>query len=108
MIYELREYTANIGQLPALQARFREHTTKLFEKHGMVNVGYWTNTVGGSSDALVYILAFADHGAREKSWAAFQSDPEWQRVRAETEKDGPLTHHIVNRIMTPTDFSALK
>ena len=109
MIYELREYTASPGRLPKLQARFRDHTLKLFEKHGMTNVGYWTNSVGGSSDQLVYMLAFPDEGARAKSWAAFQADPEWQKVRSESEADGvPLTHHIVNRLMTPTDYSPLK
>ncbi len=107
MIYELREYTANPGKLPALRARFRDHTLVLFEKHGMTNVGYWTNTIGGRSDQLVYLLSYPDMAAREKSWAAFQADAEWIRVRAESEQDGVLTHHIVNRLMTPTEFSPL-
>ena len=108
MIYELRIYHAMPGKLAALQARFRDHTTKLFERHGMKNVGYWTNAVGGRSDEMVYMLAFDDMGHRERAWAAFQADAEWQRVRAESERDGILNHWLENRLMVPTDFSPLK
>ena len=107
MLYELRVYTAHPGKLPALQARFRDHTTKLFEKHGIKNVGYWTNAVGGRSDELVYMLAFESMGHRETAWAAFGSDPDWQKARAASEVDGPLVHHVENRFMSPTDFSPL-
>ena len=68
------------GKLAALQARFREHTTALFEKQGITNVGYWTNAVGGSSDELVYMLAFDDVAHRERAMAAFQADPETKAV----------------------------
>lgn len=108
MIYELRIYTAAEGKMGALLARFRDHTCALFEKHGITNVGYWLNTVGGRSDELWYMLAFEDHGQREKAWTAFVSDPDWQEARRESEKDGPLVHHLENRIMNPTDFSPLK
>ncbi|MDA0269569.1 MAG: NIPSNAP family protein [Chloroflexi bacterium] len=108
MIYELRIYTANTGKMAALQARFRDHTVALFERHGIKNVGYWTNAVGGRSDELWYMLAFEDAGQRQQAWAAFQADPEWQRARAESEKDGPLVHHIENRLMSATDYSPLK
>ncbi len=108
MIYELRIYTANTGKMPALQARFRDHTTALFEKHGIKNVGYWTNVIGGRSDELWYMLGYEDLAQRQAAWAAFSADPDWQKARAESEKDGPLVHHIENRIMNPTDFSPLK
>ncbi len=108
MIYELRIYHSMPGKLAALQARFREHTTALFEKQGITNVGYWTNAVGGSSDELVYMLAFDDFAHRERAMAAFQADPEWQRVRAESERDGILNARFENRLMVPTDFSNLK
>ena len=94
--------------MAALQSRFRDHTVGLFEKHGIKNIGYWTNTVGGRSDELWYILAYDDYAARAASWAAFGADPEWQKARAESEKDGPLVHHMENRIMNPTDFSPLR
>ncbi len=108
MIYELRIYTANTGKMPALQARFRDHTTALFEKHGIKNVGYWTNAIGGRSDELWYMLAYQDLAQRQAAWAAFGADADWQKARTESEKDGPLVHHIENRIMNPTDFSPLK
>jgi len=108
MIYELRIYTAHPGKMGALLSRFRDHTCTLFEKHGITNVGYWLNTVGGRSDELWYMLAFEDQGQREKAWAAFASDPEWQEARRKSEENGPLVHHIENRIMNPLDFSPLK
>ena len=108
MIYELRIYTTHPGKMAALQARFRDHTCAIFERHGIKNVGYWVNTIGGRNDELWYMVSYEDLAARQKAWASFQADPEWQRVRAESEKDGPLVHHLENRMMTPTDFSPLK
>lgn len=107
MIYELRVYTANPGRMGRLQARFRDHTTRLFERHGIKNVGYWTNAIGGRSDELWYVLAFESLGHREQAWAAFLADPEWRKVREESEVDGPLVHHVENRMLNPTDFSPL-
>ena len=108
MIHELRIYTAHPEKMPALVARFRNHTTALFERHGITNVGYWTNAIGGRSDELWYILAFDDLAHRDRAWTAFRNDPEWKRVRAESEADGPLVHHIENRILNPTDFSPVR
>lgn len=105
MIYELRIYRANPGRMAALLARFRDHTCRLFEKHGMKNVGYWTNAIGGRTDELWYILAYESLAARQEAWQAFGADAEWRAVVAESEANGPLIHHIENRILTPTDFS---
>src|SRR4051812_34553601 len=74
--FEMRTYYAAPGKLDDLQARFRDHTTRLFEKHGMVNVGYWvplTNT----ENKLIYLLAYPSREAREKSWKEFSADPDW-------------------------------
>jgi len=107
MIYELRIYTAMPGKLPALSARFRDHTCALFDKHGIKNIGYWTNAVGGRNDELWYIVAFENMGQREQAWASFVADPEWKKVREESEKDGPLLHHLENRFLSPTSYSPL-
>ncbi len=108
MIFELRIYTAHPGKMGALQARFRDHTCALFEKHGIKNVGYWVNTLGGRNDELWYMLGYEDLNQRQAAWAAFGSDPEWLKARADSEKDGPLVHHTENRIMSATDFSPIK
>lgn len=107
MIYELRIYTAHPGKMGALMKRFRDHTMELFERHGIHNVGYWTNSVGGRSDELWYIVSFENHGQREEAWKNFASDPEWQAARAKSEEDGPLVHHIENRILQPTEWSPM-
>ena len=107
MIYELRSYEAMPGKLDAVNARFRDHTLKLLEKHGATNVGYWTFDVG-RSDELVYILGFPSAEARVKAWDAFRNDPEWHRVKAETEADGPIVATVKNWLMSPTDYSPLQ
>lgn len=108
MIYELRTYTAMPGKMPALLARFRDHTCALFEKHGIHNVGYWTNSVGGRNDELLYIVAFEDMAQRDRAWTAFVTDPDWIAVRDASEKDGPILHHLENRFLNPTNFSPLR
>ena len=108
MIHELRIYTANEGRMPELLARFRDHAMRLFEQHGIANVAYWLNGIGGRNDELWYILGFDDLAHREKAMAAFSSDPEWLKIRAESDKDGALVHHLENRILIPTEFSPLR
>jgi len=103
-VQEWRVYEAMPGRLPDLHARFANHTLRLFEKHGMENIGYWTE-VFGTSNRLVYMLGYPNLGEREKSWAAFQTDPDWQQARAESEKNGTLVAKTYNRILRPTAYS---
>ncbi len=108
MIYEYRVYEAAPGKMEALNARFRNHTLGIFERHGIKNIGYWTSAVGDYSDRLIYIIAFEDEGHRERAWAAFRADPEWNKVRSETEVDGALTARVFNTLLSPTDYSPLQ
>src|SRR3954468_492660 len=78
-VYELRTYTAAPGKLDDLNARFRNHTLKLFEKHGIVNFGYWV-PINNTNNQLIYLLGHPDREAAKSSWKAFGSDPEWQKV----------------------------
>lgn len=102
--YEMRVYYAAEGKLDALNARFRDHTLKLFEKHGMTNIGYWT-PIENPERKLVYVLAFPDRAAREASFKAFGADPEWQKVARETEAAGRLVTKIESHFLQATDFS---
>ena len=108
--FELRVYTAAPDRMDKLVTRFRNHTTRLFEKHGMTNVGYWTAVSGDNAErTLVYVMAYPSREAREASWKAFQADPEWQRVAAESQADGVrLAEKVESRYMVPTDFSPVK
>ena len=81
---------------------------KLFEKHGMKNIGYWTSEVGDYSDRLIYILAFESLEQRQEAWEGFRSDPEWHRVRDESEANGPIVARVMNTILKPTDYSPLQ
>src|SRR2546421_792764 len=86
-LFELRTYTANEGKLDALNARFRDHTVKLFEKHGMTNVGYWT-PIDNKDNKLIYILAYPNREARDRSWAAFGADADWRKAFQEAQANG--------------------
>lgn len=108
MIYEMRVYRCAPSRLPALLARFQNHTLKLWEKHGIRQAGFWTTLVGESNQELIYLLAWENLAEREAKWNAFQADPEWHAVRAESEKDGPIIANASNQLLVPTAFSAVK
>jgi len=102
--FEMRIYYAAPGKLDDLLARFRNHTMSLFEKHGMANIGYWV-PLTNSENKLVYLLAYPNREAREKSWKAFGADPAWQEVAKESEKNGKLVLKAESIYLQPTDFS---
>jgi len=108
-VYELRMYQVNEGKMDALIARFGDHTDAIFKRHNMKSIGFWRPQDAPFSDGLfVYILEHPSREEATKNWAAFQADPEWQRVKAESEINGPLARHIDSYFMNPTSFSALK
>jgi NIPSNAP len=108
-VYELRLYHVNEGKMDALRARFGDHTDAIFKRHNMKSVGYWSPEDAPDSQKLfIYILEHPSRQEGEKNWAAFQADPEWQKVKAESEKNGALVDHIDHYFMDPTSFSALK
>jgi hypothetical protein len=105
-LFEMRVYYAKPGKLDALNARFRDHTLKLFAKHGMTSLGYFV-PVDNKENKLVYFLAFPDRAAHDAAWKAFQADPAWKAAAKESEKDGKLIDHIENAFLSATDYSAL-
>jgi len=108
-VFELRTYTAPDGKLPNLQARFRDHTIRIFNKHDMTSVGYWIpQDAPLSQNTLVYVLAHPSREDAKKNWAAFQADPEWVKAKAESEKDGKIVEKAESVFMDPTDFSQIK
>jgi|SRR4051794_16997968 len=104
--FEMRTYYAAEGKMPALDARFRDHTNGLFQKHGIDLVGYWHRA--DKPDVLVYILAYPSREAREKSWKDFNGDPEWQAARNKSEENGKLVAKVESVYMNPTDYSPIK
>lgn len=103
-VYELRTYYAAPGKLEALNARFRQHTMKLFERHGMTNVAYW-NDMDAPNGRVIYILAYPSREAREADWKAFSQDPEWRKVAAASEVNGKLVEKVESVFMNMTDYS---
>ena len=107
-IYELRTYTPAEGKLDALNARFRDHTRAIFDRHHMKSVGYWLPTEGVNAGKFVYILEHASREDADRNWAAFNADPEWQKVRAESEANGKLVANVESVFMAPTEYSPIK
>ncbi|HEY2152760.1 MAG TPA: NIPSNAP family protein [Vicinamibacterales bacterium] len=108
-IFELRTYTAPEGKLDALKARFRDHTIRIFNNHNMTSIGYWTPAdAPNSQNTLIYVLAHPSREDAKKNWAAFQADPEWKKVAADSQVDGPIVTKVESVFMNPTDFSPFK
>ena len=120
-VYEMRVYYTHEGKFDDILSRFENHTTKLFEKHGFTNVGYWTTTKrdtitfadefifqNDGNKALVYIVSFKDMDARDNSWDNFINDPEWTKAYEESRVNGPIVRKIEQVFLSPTAFSNLK
>lgn len=111
MLYELRVYDCCPGRLPALLNRFQNHTTKIWERHGIRQGGFWTTVIGNSNHRLHYFLVWESLAEREQKWSKFMVDPEWVKARAESEKPengGPIVANVVSEILAPTAFSSVK
>ena len=106
-IFEMRVYYAAEGKLDALHARFRDHTTALFTKHGMTNLGYFVPTGENPERKMVYFLAYPDKAARDAFWKGFMNDPAWKKAYEESHKNGVLVARIENAFLSATDYSAL-
>jgi len=109
-VFELRVYIANEGKLEDLKARFRDHTTAIFKKHHMEVVGYWTPQSDDpkSKDTFIYILAHPSREAATKNWKEFGEDPEWVKVKADSEKNGLLVKKVDSTFMDALPFSPMK
>jgi hypothetical protein len=108
-VFEIRTYTTPEGKLETLNKRFREHTMKLFERHGMTNVGYWMpQDAPLAGHTLIYIIAHQSREAAKKNWNEFNNDPEWKQVKAASEANGPVVTKVESVFVDPTDYSPLK
>ena len=108
-VFELRTYTAPEGKLGDLHKRFRDHTMRIFKKHGMDSVGYWQpQDAPDSQNTLIYVISHQSREAAKKNWADFQADPEWQKVSAESQVNGRIVSKVVSVYMDATDYSPLK
>jgi hypothetical protein len=107
MLYELRVYEIVPLRMKDINDRFAKHTTRIWERIGIRQVGFWENVIG-PSNILTYILAWEDLKERQEKWDAFTSDPEWLKVVEETHKNGPIVQKVTSTIMRPTSYSAMQ
>jgi hypothetical protein len=107
--FELRTYTCLPGRLPNLLTRFKNHTLKLFEKHGMENIAYFTTEEkDGVQPKLIYVLGHKSEAAAATSWEAFRADPDWIKAKSDSEKDAMILEKVESMMMRPTAFSKIK
>ena len=108
-VFELRTYYAADGKMEELKAQFRDHVNKIFAKHGITVIGFWTPTKPDEAQKkLIYLLAFHGKETAQQSWKAFKADPEWTATRNESEKNGALVEKVESVFLNPTEFSPLK
>jgi NIPSNAP len=108
-VYELRTYTAPEGKLGELHTRFRDHTIRIFNKHGMKSVIYMSpQDAPDSANTLIYVLEHPSREAAKKAWADFQADPEWVKVAADSQVNGRIVTKVVSVFADPTDYSPMK
>ena len=108
-VFEIRTYHCFPGRLDALNKRFREHTMKVFEKHGMTNVAYWTfEDSAAKENTLIYVISHASREQARTNWAAFSADPEWQKISADSQKDGKIVEKVESVFVDATDYSPLR
>lgn len=109
-VFEIRTYHTFPGRLDALHKRFREHTMKMFEKHGMSNVAYWTfEDSPAKENTLIYVISHPSREAAKQHWAQFSADPEWQKIAADSEADGgKIVEKVDSVFVDATDYSPLK
>lgn len=109
-VYEMRTYYTHPGKLDDLNKRFRDHTLKFFEKHGMTNVGYWVpqDSAKGSHNTLVYIISHASREQARENWRGFSADPGWRKVAQESEANGKIVQRVESVFLDPTDYSPIR
>jgi len=105
-VYELRVYHTPEGKLEPLLARFRDPERKIFERHGMHCIAFWTATDEPlKGRTLIYMLRHKSREIANENWKAFRADPEWVKLKATTEANGPLVEKSESTFMSLTDFS---
>jgi len=108
-VFEIRTYHTFPGRLDDLHKRFREHTMKIFEKHGMTNVAYWVPQDNPARDTtLIYVISHASREAAKANWAAFIADPEWKKVSEASQVDGKIVERVESVFMDATDYSPFR
>ncbi|HEY5209022.1 MAG TPA: NIPSNAP family protein [Stellaceae bacterium] len=108
MVYELRIYHCVTGRLPALLKRFEKDTLRIWDRLGIRQAGFWTQTIGDANGDLYYLLQWESLAERERKWDVFVADPEWNEVRAASERDGAIVANVANSFLRPTAFSSVK
>jgi NIPSNAP len=108
-VFEIRTYYTLPGRLDALHKRFRDHTRRVFEKHGMTNVGYWVpQDSPAHENTLIYVISHASREQAKANWAAFIADPEWKKIAEESQKDGKIVEKIDSVFVDATDYSPIQ
>jgi hypothetical protein len=108
-VFEVRTYTAPEGKLQDLHKRFRDHTLRIFKKHGMESVIYLAPQDAPLKDStLIYVISHANREQAKKNWADFGADEEWKKVSAESQVNGRIVSKVDSVFADATDYSPMK
>lgn len=107
-VFELRIYSVLPGRMPAMHARFKDHTNGLLTRHGMTLIGFWNPRSAEAEAKLYYLVAHKSQEAADASWAKFREDPDWKKARDESEKDGKIVAKVESIWLDPTEYSMMK
>jgi hypothetical protein len=109
-VFEMRIYRCNAGKLKNLDARFRDHTIRIFKRYGIQSVASWhPSDEPASQDTLIYILRHNSRDAAKTSWKSFGADEEWSKVAKESQQDGRFLRERPESIyLKATDYSGIR
>lgn len=107
-VFELRIYSVLPGRMDAMNARFKDHTNALLDKHHMTLIGFWQPQGEDASKKLYYLVAHKSKAGAEANWKAFSADPAWKAARDASEKDGKIVEKVDRIWLDPTDYSMMK
>lgn len=109
-VFEIRTYTSpDATKLKALHARFRNHTMRIFQRHGMTSVGYFApQDAPLSQNTLIYVISHASREQAKKNWDEFRADPEWVKVAADSNVNGNIVMKVDSVFADATDYSPIK
>jgi hypothetical protein len=109
-IFELRTYESpsEAAHLRKMEMFTKMGELELFRRAGLTPVFFARTVIGPRQPNFMYMLTFPDLATRDKAWAAFRADPEWQKLKATPGyTDTDTMSNITDLVLRPAPYSQL-
>jgi hypothetical protein len=109
-LFELRTYESHNERAHRMKVRmFTEMgEVDIFRRVGLTPVFFSRTLVGPRMPSLVYMLVHENLAARDKSWNAFRTDPDWKKLSATPGySDAEIVTNITTVLLRPAPYSQL-